>query len=140
MRERMRAKLAEIKEEMRHRPRQRIAERGKWLKGVVAGYFACHAVPTNARGIPAFRHHVIQMRLKSLRRRSQRHNMPWERMNRIIDAWIPPAVISHPWPNQRFDVKHPRQEPGALAAHARICAGARREPRPYRDFTPSRPP
>ena len=63
------------------------------------------------------------LQLKSLRRRSQRHNMPWERMNRIIDAWMPPAVIRHPWPNQRFDVKHPRQEPSALAAHARICAG-----------------
>ena len=123
MRKRMRAKLAEIKEEMRHRLHQRIAEQGKWLKSVVAGYFACHAVPTNARGISAFRYHVIQMWLKSLRRRSQRHDMPWERMNRIIDAWIPPAVISHPWPNQRFDVKHPRQEPSALAAHARICAG-----------------
>lgn len=24
---------------------------------------------------------------------------------------------------RRFDVKHPRQEPSALAAHARICAG-----------------
>ena len=66
---------------------------------------------------------LIQMWLSSLRRRSQRHNMPWERMNRIIDAWIPPAVIRHPWPSQRFDVKHPRQEPSALAAHARICAG-----------------
>ena len=123
MRKRMRAKLAEIKEEMRHRLHQRIAEQGKWLKSVVAGYLAYHAVPTNARGISAFRYHVIQMWLKSLRRRSQRHNMPWERMNRIIDAWIPPAVIGHPWPNQRFDVKHPRQEPSALAAHARICAG-----------------
>ncbi len=123
MRKRMRAKLAEIKEEMRHRLHQRIAEQGAWLKSVVAGYFAYHAVPTNARGISAFRYHTIQMWLKSLRRRSQRHNMPWERMNRIIDAWIPPAVIRHPWPNQRFDVKHPRQEPSALAAHARICAG-----------------
>ena len=119
---------------MRYRPHQRVAEPGKWLKSVVAGYFAYHAVPTNARGISAFRYHVIQMWLKSLRRRSQRHNMPWERMNRIIDAWIPPAVIRHPWPNQRFDVKRPRQEPSALAAHARICAGARREPRPYRDW------
>jgi RNA-directed DNA polymerase len=123
MRKRMRAKLAEIKEEMRCRLHQRIAEQGKWLKSVVAGYFAYHAVPTNTRGISAFRYHVIRIWLKSLRRRSQRHNMPWERMNRIIDAWIPPAVISHPWPNQRFDVKHPRQEPSALAAHARICAG-----------------
>ena len=123
MRKRMRAKLVEIKQGMRHRLHQRIAEQGKWLKGVVAGYFAYHAVPTNARSISAFRYHVIQMWLKSLRRRSQRQNMPWERMNRIIDAWIPPAVIRHPWPNQRFDVKHPRQEPSALAAHARICAG-----------------
>ncbi len=125
MRKRMRAKLAEIKEEMRHRLHQRIAEQGAWLKSVVAGYFAYHAVPTNARGISAFRYHTIQMWLKSLRRRSQRHNMPWERMNRIIDAWIPPAVIRHPWPNQRFDVKHPRQEPSALAAHARIWARGR---------------
>ena len=123
MRKRMRAKLAEIKEELRYRLHQRIAEQGKWLKSVVAGSFAYHAVPTNARGIPAFRYHAIQMWLKSLRRRSQRHNMPWERMNRIIDAWIPPAVIRHPWPNRRFDVKHPRREPSALAAHARICAG-----------------
>jgi len=123
MRKRLRAKLAEIKEEMRNRLHQRIAEQGNWLKGVVAGYLAYHAVPTNTRSISAFRYHVIQIWLTSLRRRSQRHNMPWERMNRIIDVWIPPAVIRHPWPNQRFDVKHPRQEPSALAAHARICAG-----------------
>jgi hypothetical protein len=124
MRKRMRAKLAEIKEEMGHRLHRRIAEQGQWLKGVVAGYFAYHAVPTNGRNISAFRYHVIQTWLRSLRRRSQQHNMPWERMNRIIDAWIPPAVICHPWPSQRFDIKHPRQEPSALAAHARICAGA----------------
>lgn len=123
MRKRLRAKLVESKEELRRRLHQRIAEQGQWLKSVVGGYSAYHAVPTNTRGISAFRYHVVQMWLKSLRRRSQRHNMPWERMNRIIDAWIPPAVISHPWPNQRLDVKHPRQEPSALAAHARICAG-----------------
>lgn len=99
MRKRMRAHLPEIKEEMRHRLHQRIAEQGQWLKSVVAGYFAYHAVPTNTRSISAFRYHVIPMWLKSLRRRSQRHRMRWGRMNRIIDAWIPPAVIPHPWPN-----------------------------------------
>jgi hypothetical protein len=51
MRKRMRAKLAEIKEEMRHRLHQRIAEQGKPLKGVVTGCFAYHAVPTNVRSI-----------------------------------------------------------------------------------------
>jgi group II intron reverse transcriptase/maturase len=123
MRKRMRAKLAEIKEELRRRRHLRIADQGQWMRSVVAGYFAYHAVPTNGRSISAFRYHVAQAWLKSLRRRSQRHNMPWDRMNRVIDAWIPRAVVRHPWPSQRFDVKHPRQEPSALAAQARICAG-----------------
>lgn len=123
MRKRMRAKLAEIKEELRRRLHQRIAVQGQWLKSVMASYFAYHAVPTNARSLSAFRYHIVRMWLRSLRRRSQRHRMPWNRMSRIIDAWLPPPVIRHPWPNLRFDVKHPRQEPSALAAHARICAG-----------------
>ena len=123
MRTRLRAKLVEIREELRRRLHQRIAEQGQWLRSVVAGYFAYHAVPTNGRSLSAFRYHVVQAWLCSLRRRSQRHNMPWDRMNRVVNAWLPPAVISHPWPSQRFDVKHPRQEPSALAAQARICAG-----------------
>ena len=45
------------------------------------------------------------------------------RETRIIDAWIPPAVISHPWADHSFEVKHPRQEPRALAAHTPIRAG-----------------
>jgi len=31
-----------------------------------------------------------------------------ERMTRIADAWLPKPRILHPWPNQRFAVKHPR--------------------------------
>ena len=116
MRKRTRAKLAEIKEELRRRRHRSIAEQGQWLKSVVAGYFAYHAVPTNGRTLSAFRYHVLQTWLRSLRRRSQRHNMPWDWMNRIIDAWIPNGVIRHPWPSQRFDVKHPRQDPSALGS------------------------
>jgi hypothetical protein len=123
MRKRLRAKLLEIKEELRRSLHRPIAEQGRWLRRVVAGYFAYHAVPTNARTLMAFRYHVTQIWLRMLRRRSQRHNMPWSRMNRIIDAWVPRAATTHPWPMQRFDVKHPRQEPSALGAHARIRAG-----------------
>lgn len=106
MRKRLRTKLREIKEELRRRRHWPIAEQGRWLKSVVAGYFAYHAVPTNARTLMAFRYHVTQTWLKSLRRRSQRHNMPWDRMNRIIDTWVPRVRTTHPWPAQRFDVKH----------------------------------
>jgi len=49
-RDRMQAKLREIKEALRrcmHRP---IPEQGKWLGRVVRGYFNYHAVPTNGQG------------------------------------------------------------------------------------------
>jgi RNA-directed DNA polymerase len=43
--------------------------------------------------------------LKALRRRSQRSRMPWERMRRIADRWLPLARIHHPWPTTRFDAR-----------------------------------
>ena len=71
-------------------------------------YFAYHAVPTNFRALGAFRYHVTNLWLRTLRRRSQKHSLTWERMNRIADAWLPIPKILHPWPQQRFAVKYPR--------------------------------
>jgi hypothetical protein len=34
--------------------------------------------------------------------------MTWTRVERIADAWLPQPRILHPWPDRRFDVKHPR--------------------------------
>jgi RNA-directed DNA polymerase len=56
-RDRMRAKLREIKEGLRQRWHLPIPDTGKWLGQVVAGYFAYHAVPTNSAAISAFRYH-----------------------------------------------------------------------------------
>jgi len=56
-RDRMRAKLKMIKEEMWRRMHQPIPAQGKWLWYVVNGYFNYHAVPTNARALHVFRHH-----------------------------------------------------------------------------------
>src|SRR5689334_3674741 len=53
-RDRMRAKLREIKEGLRQRWHLPIPETGKWLGQIVAGYFAYHAVPTNSAAIGAF--------------------------------------------------------------------------------------
>src|SRR6266851_613777 len=52
-RDRMRAKLRTIKQELRRRLHQPIAMQGKWLKQVVTGYFNYHAVPTNTRALAA---------------------------------------------------------------------------------------
>ena len=77
------------------------------------GYFAYHAVPGNHPSIDAFRYHVINGWRHSLRRRSQRHRMPWDRFNGFIDRYIPKARVLHPWPEARYRVKHSRWEPGA---------------------------
>jgi group II intron reverse transcriptase/maturase len=112
-RDRMQAKLAEIKEEMRHRLHQPISDQGAWLRQVVTGFFGYHAVPTNSRALLAFRHHVTELWLRSLRRRSQKDGSTWERITRLADDWLPKPRILHPWPAQRFAVKHPRWEPYA---------------------------
>jgi RNA-directed DNA polymerase len=39
VRNRMRAKLREVKEELRQRMHQPIPEQGRWLRQVVAGFF-----------------------------------------------------------------------------------------------------
>ena len=44
---RMKGKLAEIKQQLRQRMHEPVAETGKWLKSVVQGYFNYHAVPGN---------------------------------------------------------------------------------------------
>jgi group II intron reverse transcriptase/maturase len=122
-RDRMRAKLREIKEEMRRRLHQPIPDQGAWLKQVVTGFFAYHAVPTNARALEAFRYHVTDLWRRSLRRRSQKDHMTWTRITKLANDWLPTARILHPWPEQRFAVKYPRWEPDARIGPVRICPG-----------------
>jgi group II intron reverse transcriptase/maturase len=121
--DRMRAKLKAIKEEMWRRIHQPIVEQGKWLWYVVRGYFNYHAVPTNARALDVFRHHVIDLWRRTLRRRGQKDRTTWERMAQLANAWLPKPIILHPWPSERFAVTHPRWEPYAGKPHVRFYAG-----------------
>ena len=107
-RDRMRAKLAEIKMELRKRMHQPIPEQGRWLAQVVRGYFAYHAVPTNRATVAAFHRYVVRLWHRTLRRRSQKDRFTWERMERLAGDWLPQPRNFHPWPNVRFAVKHSR--------------------------------
>jgi RNA-directed DNA polymerase len=124
--DRMHAKLKMIKTEMWRRMHQPIPKQGKWLWYVVNGYFNYHAVPTNARALHVFLHHVTDLWLRALRRRSQKDRVTWARMTQLVDAWLPKPIILHPWPSDRFAVTHPRWEPYAGKPHVRFCAGGGR--------------
>jgi hypothetical protein len=86
----------------RHLP---ILEQGRWLASVVRGHLAYYAVPGNHRAANAFRRELSRHWLHALRRRSQRHRLNWERMNRLIARWLPPVRIVHPYPEARFDAR-----------------------------------
>jgi RNA-directed DNA polymerase len=122
-RDRLRAKLREIRESLwanRHAP---IDEQGSWLKHVMTGWFAYHAVPVNGPSLALFRNGVIWHWRRALRRRGQRDTTSWTDILRLADRWLPKARILHPWPSKRFAVTHPRWEPDAGMPHVRFCAG-----------------
>lgn len=102
---RMRAKLYDVKIEMRRRLHTPIRAQAKWLASVVRGYFAYHAVPTNYRALRSFRTEVEKLWYKSLRRRGQRDRTNWKRIHQLSRKWLPRESIQHPWPDARFDVK-----------------------------------
>jgi RNA-directed DNA polymerase len=122
-RDRMRAKLRAIKEELQRRRHTATDAQGRWLGQVVRGIFAYHAVPTNSAALKAIRNHVTALWLRALRRRSQRDRTTQARIAALAERWLPKPRILHPWPNQRFAVRHPRREPDARIGPVRICAG-----------------
>src|SRR3954466_8483522 len=122
-RDRSRAKLQEIKQELRRRRHYPIPQQGQWLHQVVRGFFAYHAVPTNLPALVVFRRRVTEIWWRTLKRRSQRDKTTWQQARKIADDWLPKPKILHPWPSERFAVKHPRWEPYAGKPHVRICAG-----------------
>jgi RNA-directed DNA polymerase len=105
---RMAAKLKDIRAQLRQRMHERLPGTGKWLQQVVRGYFQYHAIPGNSARMRAFRSDVLRSWLQTLRRRSQNHRMNWERAVARLDSLLPPAQTVHPYPDVRFDAKHPR--------------------------------
>jgi hypothetical protein len=99
---RLRAKLAEVKSEIRRRRHLPIPEQAQWLAAVLRGYYAYYAIPGNSDAMTAFRFQVIGHWRKALRRRSQRDRMSWARMKLIADRWLPRPRVMHPFPEVRF--------------------------------------
>jgi RNA-directed DNA polymerase len=131
--DRVRARLQAVKEELRRRMHETIDEQGAWLRRVVMGFNAYHAVPTNAVTLSDFRHNVADLWRRTLRRRGQKGAVTWDRMTVLTNRWLPRPRITHPWPDKRFAVKYPMWEPGAEIPPAGICAGARSNACLYRD-------
>lgn len=104
MRKRMRATLSALREQMHRKRHHPVATVGMWLKTVLLGYYAFHAVPDNLLRLGRFRREVTRTWHRTLRRRSQRDRTPWSRMVRLERQFLPIPRLLHPYPPQRLRV------------------------------------
>jgi RNA-directed DNA polymerase len=107
---RFRAKLQDIKQQLRCKMHGAVAAVGKWLRSVVQGWFNYHAVPGNCPSLNEFLTQVERMWLRMLRHRSQRgrRRWKWSRFQRLARRWLPRPKVRHPYPDKRFHALHPR--------------------------------
>jgi RNA-directed DNA polymerase len=108
IRKRMRAKLREVKQQLRKRMHDPVPQTGGWLKSVVQGYFNYYAVPGNLTSLGVFRDRVIALWWRTIRRRSQKRRISWTRTLALAQRWLPQPRALHPFPDARFAATHPR--------------------------------
>jgi hypothetical protein len=89
----------ELKIELKRRLHHPVPVVGSWLRVVLLGHYRYFGVPGNSRKLQSFKFQVSRLWYKTLLRRSQRHRINWERMNRLIDRWLPRPRICHPYPD-----------------------------------------
>jgi len=104
IRVRLQAKLGEVKAELRRRMHDPIPEVGRWLRTVVDGHLRYYGVPMNGRALFTFCFQVSRLWHRTLVRRSQTRRLTWERMRRLVERWLPPPRVTHPYPLRRLGV------------------------------------
>ena len=105
IKKRMRAKLKVIKTELRKRMHDPVAQTGAWVKQMLRGHLNYYAVSGNHPSMWWFCNQVRGLWLRTLRRRSQKADLSWERFISLVDRFFPPIKTLHPLPCHRFDAK-----------------------------------
>ena len=100
----VKAKLHDLKDQMRKRMHHPIPDQGKWLRSVVGGHNRYYGVPNNTQALNSFRRQVARRWWFSLRRRGNRRSLSWQRMEPIVERWLPHVKLHHPYPLKRMGV------------------------------------
>ncbi|MDR3134582.1 MAG: group II intron reverse transcriptase/maturase [Deltaproteobacteria bacterium] len=101
---RWRAKLKGLKIELRYRINDSIEKIGKWLRSVLRGYYGYHAIHDNMATLGRFRHLLVGVWIRTVRRKSGKARMIWDKFAAIVKKWLPIPKVVHPYPNQRRNV------------------------------------
>ena len=92
-------KLRQVYQELRKRMHDPVPLQGKYLASVVRGHSNYYGIAGNSRLIRFFRQRVSYLWRKTLSRRSQKGNLPWKRINRLIAKFLPPARLRYTHPD-----------------------------------------
>ena len=98
IKKKMRAKVEEIKVELKARMHDSIQSIGQWLKAVVTGHYRYYGVPGNYDAMNVFRFQLGQRWYHSLRRRGQKGLITWKEMKALMEKWLPRPRICHSYP------------------------------------------
>ena len=97
--------LQAVKMELRKRMHDPIAKTGAWLTQMLQGHLNYYAVSGNGPSLWWYFNEVRWRWIKSLKRRSQRAFMSWEKFTSITNRFFPSIRILHPLPCHRFDAR-----------------------------------
>lgn len=100
--DRRRKKLRAVKQEIRQRMHDPVAQTGAYLRSVLNGYFQYHAVPGNLTVLSRFRRQVARYWFRALGQRSQRRPT-WDKLGKLFDQWLSVPKVVHEYPDARFD-------------------------------------
>ncbi len=104
MRQRLQAKLKEVRAELRRRLHDTVPEVGAYLRSVIRGHNRYYGVPMNGPALGTFREAIVRAWRSTLQRRSQTGRMPWSRFAKYVRRWLLVPRICHPYPLVRLGV------------------------------------
>ncbi|MGC4053167.1 MAG: reverse transcriptase domain-containing protein [Paludibaculum sp.] len=108
VKQRLEAKLQQVKQTLRERMHAPVPEVGRWLERVVKGFNQYHGVPGNSASLERFVTRIGRYWRHVLKRRSQNGRLSAARIARLFNRWLPRPRVVHPYPDVRFDARYPR--------------------------------
>jgi len=105
IRKKLNKKIVEVSDKLMAKRFIPVGDQGRWLRSVFLGHMNYFSVPGNRKAVDAFRRGICRAWFRALRKRSQKaKKLNWNKMRKLVKAYIPSVKVVHCYPNLRFRV------------------------------------
>ena len=126
--------MQEVKDTLRQRMHWPIPQQGAWVSSGLLGPDCSDGVPRNGSLLPGCRKTLRRSWYRTLRRRSQRHRLTWQRRDARAERWLPTPRICPLYPAQRLCVPTQGRSPVRECRTPGSVRGVSGNRHPYRDL------